>query len=183
MIPPAIVIGVAALFGAAAMALPAVLGISPVLGLPALAAAALLGWLGAQPARLTLALVAMPVFTLTLLGFELPAATPLWIAPEIEHVLAAEGLSGKRIVSAGFHEPSLPFLAGTTTQLAPAGADAGLALTNGTADVAAVAERDLRSLEDELVLSGMTVRVLGRVHGFNYSRGRQTDVTLFQRSH
>ena len=178
-VPPAITLGVAGLLGIGAAALPAVLRLSPTLGIPALAAAALVGWLAAQRGRLTLALAAMPVFTLALLGFELPGAAPLWIAPQIEH--AIEAGDGHRLVSAGFHEPSLPFLAGTSTELAPSGADAARALANGAADVAAVAAPDLRSFTGVAADLGMKVRVLDDVHGFNYSRGRRTDVTLFGR--
>ncbi len=175
---PALTAAAAALLGAGAAALPDVAGAPPLLGIPALLAAGLVGWLALQPRRPALALAAMPLFTLVLLGFELPNTTPLWIAPQLEAALAQAGLADRPLAAVGFHEPSLMFLAGTDTILAPTGADGADALANGQAATAAVAGRDLPSFDAEATKLGLLTHPWATIHGFNYSRGRQTTLTL-----
>ena len=177
---PAITVAAAALLGGAAAALPAVAGAPLMLGVPALLAAALLAWLALRPDRPALALAAMPLLTLALLGFELPDASPLWIAPRLEAALARAGLASRPLAAVGFHEPSLMFLAGTDTVLAPTGADGADALATGQAAVAAVAERDLASFGAEAAKLGLLPYPWATVRGYNYSRGRQTALTLFR---
>ncbi len=179
MAAPGLTVTAALVLGIGAAVLPVAVGASPLLGVPAAVAAGLVGWLALQPGRPSLALVAMPLFTMALLGFELPNATPLWIAPRVEAALAASGLAGP-LATAGFHEPSLMFLAGTATILAPTGAVAARALADHTAMAASVARPDRAAFEAEAARLGVAVQPFGEVHGFNYSRGRRTDLTLFR---
>jgi 4-amino-4-deoxy-L-arabinose transferase-like glycosyltransferase len=177
-IAPALSVLVACVLGVAAAALAIAAG-APLLGIPALLAVGLLGWLALQPGRPGLALAAMPLFTVSLLGFELPEARPLWIAPQVEHALVAAGLAGQPLVSAGFAEPSLMFLAGTRTIFAPNGAAAAEALLDGRASAASVARPDMASFLDEAARIGLGFHAFGTASGVNYSRGRKTELTLF----
>ncbi len=165
---------------AGAVALLPVVHANPLLGLPALLAAGLVGWLVLQRRRPTVALAAMPLLTTALLGWELPRARPLWLAPQVEHELAAAGLADAPVASAGFHEPSLMFLAGTGTLLSPNGADAAAALASGRAGSAAVSDRDEASFQGAAARLGLPLHAFATLRGFNYSRGRGTSLTLYQ---
>ncbi len=179
---PSLTVAATLLLAACAAALPAVVGAPPMLGLPAALAVALVGWLSLRPGRPGLALAAMPLVSLLLLGFELPRTTPLWIAPRIEAALLRAGLGGQTLAAVGFHEPSLVFLAGTGTILAPTGTDGARALASGAAAVAAVARPDLAAFGTEAARLGLPLAAGNTVTGFNYSRGRRTEMTLFTRA-
>ena len=169
-----------AILGLGAALLPPVIHASPLLGLPALLAACLAGWLAVRADRPTLALAAMPLFTIALLGWELPQATPLWLAPRIEHALVDAHLADRPLAAVGFHEPSLMLLAGTATVMAATGTDGALALAQGRAGSAVVAERDEAAFEGEAARLGLQLRRLTTLTGFNYSRGRATRLTLYE---
>ena len=176
---PGITVAAACVLGVGAAALPLAVGAAPWLGAAAVLAVALVGWLATRP-RPVLALAAMPLVTIALLGAELPRARPLWVAPQVEAALQTAKLAGRTLVAVGFHEPSLMFLAGTDTVLAPTGVDGARALDAGTASVAAVAAADLPSFRAEVLRSGRALQTIGDVHGFNYSRGRRVDLTLLR---
>ena len=178
-VAPVLTVAAACVLGLAAAVLPVVAGAAPLTGLPSLLAAGLVGWLALRPGRPALAVAAMPLFTVALLGFELPDGAPLWIAPQVEHDLANAGLAGQPLASAGFHEPSLMFLAGTRTLLAPTGADAARDLAGGKAVAASVAKPDLSSFLAEAAALGLNVKAFAGASGLNYSRGRKTELTLF----
>ncbi len=179
-IAPCLTVAAAAVLGGAALALPVVIHASWLLGVPAALAAGLVAALASRPVRPTLALAAMPLFTAALLGWELPQASPLWLAPRIEQALVDAGLAGRPLATVGFHEPSLMFLAGTRTVLSPTGADGADALASGVAGSAAVAARDEASFQAEAVRLGLHLRRLATVDSFNYSRGRETDMALYE---
>ena len=168
----------AAVLGLGMAALPIAAGGNVWLGGPAALAACLLGWLATQTSRPTLAIAAMPVLTMAMLGFELPRLHPLWLAPAVTQAVSAAGLRGP-LVTAGFHEPSLMFLAGTGTELARDGGDAARLLADG-AGAAIVASQDLAAFQAEAARLGLAVRPRGQMSGFNYSRGRRTTLTLFE---
>ena len=178
-VAPALTVAVACLLGLAAAVLPVAAGAAALAGLPALIAAGLVGWLALRPGRPALALAAMPLFTVALLGFELPHTRPLWIAPQVERDLATAGLAGQPLASAGFAEPSLMFLAGTNTLLERSGAEAARDLASGKAAVASVAKPDLPSFMAAASGLGLDVKSFAEATGLNYSRGRKTDLTLF----
>ena len=171
----------AAVLAVGAVALPVVLHASLLLAAPALLATVLLGWLALQP-RPTLALAAAPLFTLGVLGWELPHLAPLWIAPQVEHDLLAAGLGGEPLAAVGFHEPSLMFLAGTATLMAPDAAAGADDLARGQAATALVDTRDAAAFQAEAARLGCATRALAVVDGFNYSRGRPMHLTLYAKA-
>ncbi len=178
-VAPGLTITAAALLGLAAAALPVVVHGSWWLGLPALIAAGMLGWLACQPARPGLALAGMTLFTAAMLGWELPRAAPLWLAPRIERALADAGLADRPLAAVGFHEPSLMFLAGSATIMSATGADGAAALASGAAGAAVVSTRDDPSFKAAALRLGLHLTSVATLQGFNYSRGRETDVTLY----
>ncbi len=161
--------------------LPAAIGMSVWSGAPAAVAVALVVWLAAQVERPVVALAAAPLFSLTLLGWELPRAAPLWIAPQVEQALVSHGRAGDVLGSVGFHEPSLMFRAGTATAMLPTGQAGAEALAQGRVATLLVSGRDEAAFESEAARLGLTPHAFATVAGFNYSRGRRTTLTLYTR--
>lgn len=162
---------VLALFAAA---LPIVTGAPPVLAAASVLAVLLVGVLAVR--RPVAALVAAPLLYTAVVGAELPGDAPLWIGPQVAalHPPAPFG-------AVGYHEPSLMFSAGTDTrwmETAGAGADA---LASGRLASVLVADRDLPAFTQAAAQDGIVPRALGRVAGYNYSRGRRVVLTLFGR--
>ena len=180
-VAPGLTLLTAALFGLAALALPIVIHAPWQLGVPALLAAGIAGWLAVRADPPTLPLAAMVLFTAALLGWELPRGAPLWLAPQIERALVEAKLADRPVSTVGFHEPSLMFLAGTGTVMSATGADGAQALATGLAGSAAVSARDEASFEAEARRLGLHPHILTTLHGFNYSRGRDTVLTLYSR--
>lgn len=171
-----------AVLAVGALALPAVLGMGVWPGVPAAAAVALATWLGTRTGGTVLALAAMPMMTLALIGWELPRAQALWIAPRVEQLLVSEGAGGGRVGAVGFHEPSLMLLAGTSTALPATAAEGARALADGTIDRLLVLDRDLPAFEQSARALGLAYAASGTVRGFNYSRGRWVTLILFRKA-
>ena len=120
-----------------------------------------------------------------MLGLELPALTPLWIAPRAEATLRqawpAWNPQGHGLLVAGYAEPSLMFLAGTDLTLLPAGPIAADLLADHPDDAALVAGPALAGFLAEAARKDITTQAVGQVAGYNYSRGKAADLTLFVR--
>ncbi len=164
-----------------AVALPAAIGGAAWLGVPVAAAVFVVVWLAARIDRPVSALAAVPLFTVTLLGWELPQATPLWIAPRVEQALVSAGRDGATLGAVGFHEPSLMFLAGTSTAMLATGQAGAQALADGQVATLLVSERDTVAFEAEAARLGIAPRAFAVVSGYNYSRGRRAALTLYMR--
>jgi 4-amino-4-deoxy-L-arabinose transferase-like glycosyltransferase len=169
------------MLGGAALALPVTIGMPPWVGVPAFVAVAIVAWLAIRTDRPVGALAAAPLLTLALLGWELPQAMPLWIAPQVAQALVSAGRSEDVIGAVGFHEPSLMFLAGTSTMMLPTGQSAAQALANGQVGTVLISELDEAAFKSEATQLGMAPHGFAVVSGFNYSRGRRTALTLYIR--
>lgn len=161
-----------------------------------LAAAGLLAWVGWGALRrkdlATLAaagLILSPVITGALLQGVLPRAEAFWIAPRVVAALDAHwAATGGRppaeerpFATAGFHEPSLVFLAGTDTRLVANGQEAAQHLAERPRGVALVRERYQAAFMAEAARLGIGVRAVGTVAGLNYSRGQRLTLVLYAR--
>jgi 4-amino-4-deoxy-L-arabinose transferase-like glycosyltransferase len=164
--------------GAAALALPIVLRQPWWIGLPAVAAAFLVVWLAARN-RLALGLAACVPLYGAILQVELPALTPLWIAPRVEQALRQDWPAwnslGDGLAVAGYAEPSLMFLTGSHTQILANGAQAAAALRDGSASLVIVTDREMPAFTRA---AGTGPHTLAEITGFNYSRGRWVTLTL-----
>jgi 4-amino-4-deoxy-L-arabinose transferase-like glycosyltransferase len=174
----------AGLLGVAAAALPVLLRPEfsrfALLGLPALAAAGVIGWLGTRPDRLAAllgSLLAMPLLTWSLLGVELPAATPLWIAPRVEAALRAHGATG--FAAVGYAEPSLMFVCGTDTRMLTGGGAGAAFLAAAPGRVVLVEARDRAAFLAAAQADRIAPHPFAEVDGFNYSNGRRVALTLY----
>jgi 4-amino-4-deoxy-L-arabinose transferase-like glycosyltransferase len=107
------------------------------------------------------------------LGATLSRLDAIWLAPRVAQAVAASG--GGPLASAGFHEPSLPFLLGTNTQLVRDGAEAAAFLAATQGGRALVRERDLPAF----LAARPDAHRLAEISGFNYSRGQRVRLFLY----
>jgi hypothetical protein len=122
----------------------------------------------------------MPLLTLALIGWELPQARPLWLAPQVERVLLSErGFKGP-LGSVGFHEPSLMLLCGTDTVMLASASDGATALHDGRVAGLLVSDRDTEAFRDASRRIGLSAKQVATFRTFNYSRGRWMEIGLFE---
>jgi 4-amino-4-deoxy-L-arabinose transferase-like glycosyltransferase len=137
------------------------------------------GWLRRSATALTAG-----AFGLYLLAFQLvfPQLETIWLSPRIASaVVAARPCSDSVLVSAGFTEPSLVFLVGTDTVLTGNGAAAAKVLAENSCALALVDQNQNHAFLDQAALDGIQPTVIQAISGFNYSRGKNLTLTLYQR--
>ncbi len=166
----------------AVVALPTILGGGFDLGsLPAAAgivlATLLPAWLAIRgrlmTAAMALALAAGATYP-TVFHAVLPSLDRMFVSRSVAHVVDTLAISAP-VAAAGFHEPSLVFLLGTATELTD-GAGAAAHLARVPNSVAVVADREQDAFLAAARAAGLAPVEVGRVDGFNYSRGK--DVSL-----
>ncbi len=161
--------------------------VSPVALLVAAAGAALFGWslhakrLTAQAFAASLATGAILLHAATF-GLVIPALDSVWVVPRLVAAIERQaGCPNPQIAAAGFHEPSLVFLAGTSTDLvfAPAAADF---LQAGGCRVAIVEARVEPEFLARLATLGRHAVLRERVTGFPIGRLRRVDIGIYMAS-
>lgn len=184
----------AALVAALALALPVAAGGGIPWGTPvAVIVLAGLVWAVLRAADVMRALPAMllaaPVLYAALLEGVLPRVEPVWISPRVVAAAAtwwaANGgrppAETRPFASAGFHEPSLVFLAGTDTRLVRDGAEAARHLAERPRGLALVRDRYDGVFRAEAERLGIVPRAVATIEGLNYSRGQRLRLTLYAR--
>jgi hypothetical protein len=126
------------------------------------------------------ALAAMPLLTWSLLGFELPRATPLWIAPLVCAGVDATPHPGG-FAAAGYAEPGLMFLCGTETKMLPDGGAGARVLAGAPGRLVLVEGRAEPGFEAASAGLGIRPAAIAAFSGFNYSNGRHVVLTLYER--
>jgi 4-amino-4-deoxy-L-arabinose transferase-like glycosyltransferase len=173
----------------------AAIGITPYLmktvswwGILAAVLALLAGWLGSGvkpalpplPRVFAATLSAAGAFGL-LTAFVLPGLKPIWLSPQIAaDFKAAKPCPTSRLVSVGYAEPSLVFLAGTNTLLTDA-KGAAETMASDKCTVAVVANRSVDAFLKALPVSRQSLDKVGTVKGINYSKGTEKLFILFRR--
>jgi 4-amino-4-deoxy-L-arabinose transferase-like glycosyltransferase len=104
----------------------------------------------------------------------------LFLSPRLLATARLANCSRPEIASAGFHEPSLVFLAGTSTRLTTA-PDAADFLRLGKCRVAFVTQRDAVAFDQRARETGLLYTRLGEVRGLNYSNGRRMAILVLAR--
>jgi len=112
-------------------------------------------------------------------GIVLPALTPLFPSVELARALRSVECRQPRAAAAGYHEPSLVFMAGTSTLLtdAPGAADF---LAQGSCRFALIESRHERQFAQRAEQAGLRYAVVTRFEGYNYSQGRRIAMTIFR---
>src|SRR6516225_538568 len=153
---------------------------------PLLAAAMIFGlfawWLyeNNHAERSLLNAVAAAVFlAVAIYGVVVPSLTTLFPSAEIARALRNVRCVGPKAVAAGFHEPSLVFMTGTSTLLAD-GSGAADFLNQGNCRFAVIEQRSERSFVQRAEAIGLRYNVASRVDGYNISQGRSVSISIFR---
>jgi len=116
----------------------------------------------------------MPVFT-----FVLPSVKGIWLSREVFKTLeSSAGDSRPILASVGYHEPSLVFLLGTQTRIDSLG-EAIKDMEGRKITHVLVSEDEREILTREAEKRGIKLRFIKRIRGFNYSKGRWMNLSLY----
>lgn len=116
---------------------------------------------------------------LTVYGIVLPALTPLFPSVQLARALRSVECRQPRAAAAGYHEPSLVFMAGTHTLLTDASGAADF-LSQGSCRFALIESRHERQFAQRAERTGLRYAVVTRFEGYNYSQGRPIAMTIFR---
>lgn len=133
---------------------------------------------GAEHSLLRAVTAALLVY-IAVLGAIIPLMRPLFPAPQLARVLAAAKCDEPRAVSAGYHEPSLVFLAGTSIVLTH-GAGAAEFLNNGECRYAFVESRQERAFAHRASAIGLRYDLVTHVRGFNVNGMRSLTIAVYR---
>jgi 4-amino-4-deoxy-L-arabinose transferase-like glycosyltransferase len=112
-------------------------------------------------------------------GIVVPSLTPLFPSAEIARVLRNVVCVGPKAAAAGYHEPSLVFMTGTSTLLTD-GSGAADFLSHGSCRFALVEARSERAFAQRAEAIGLRYNVATRVEGYNFSQGKPISVAVFR---
>jgi 4-amino-4-deoxy-L-arabinose transferase-like glycosyltransferase len=125
------------------------------------------------------AAVAALFLSVAIYGVVVPALTRLFPSAEIARALRNVVCVGPKAVAAGFQEPSLVFMTGTSTLLTD-GSGAADFLSQGSCRFALVEQRSERGFAQRAEAIGLRYDVASRIEGYNISQGRAIVVTIFR---
>src|SRR5580692_10948030 len=112
-------------------------------------------------------------------GVVLPALTPLFPSAEVARALRNVVCVGPKAAAAGFHEPSLVFMTGTSTLLTD-GSGAADFLAQGSCRFALIEQRAERNFAQRAEAIGLRYELASRVEGYNISQGRPISIAIFR---
>ncbi len=161
-------------------------GDSGVLAWPFVAAAIVFGlrawWLysadGAERSILRAGIASICV-AIAVYGVIFPSLSSLFPSAVLSDVLKNSGCKDPVAAAAGFHEPSLVFLAGTPTRLTD-GAGAAEFLRGGSCRFAFIDQRVERSFAQRADAIGLRYAPGPRIQGVNISGGREVTIAVFR---
>jgi len=125
------------------------------------------------------AVVAAMFLAAAIYGVVLPGLTPLFPSAEIARALRNVVCVGPKAAAAGFHEPSLVFMTGTSTLLTD-GSGAADFLGHGSCRFALVEQRSERTFAQRAEAIGLRYNVADRIEGYNISQGRAISIAIFR---
>ncbi len=116
---------------------------------------------------------------LCIYGVVLPSLLPLFPSVQIARSLRSVECVGPVAAAAGFQEPSLVFMAGTSTLLTN-GSGAADFLLQGSCRFALIEAREERAFAQRAEDIGLRYAVGDRIDGYNISQGRAISVAVFR---
>ena len=125
------------------------------------------------------AAVASLFLSVAVYGIVVPALTPLFPSAEIARALRNVVCVGPKAAAAGFHEPSLVFMTGTSTVLTD-GSGAADFLGHGSCRFALVESRSERGFAQRAEAIGLRYNVATRIDGYNFSQGKAISIAIFR---
>jgi 4-amino-4-deoxy-L-arabinose transferase-like glycosyltransferase len=143
----------------------------------------LLAWRLYEPERaeqsLLRAAVASTLTVVALFGLVIPSLNPLFPSATLARVIRATACNDPLVAAAGFHEPSLVFLFGTSTRLVDA-ADAAEFLRGGECRFAFIEARQERNFAQRADAIGLRYSLQWRFDAINIGSGRATTLVMFR---
>jgi 4-amino-4-deoxy-L-arabinose transferase-like glycosyltransferase len=112
-------------------------------------------------------------------GVVMPSLNTLFPSAEVAHALRNVACVGPKAAAAGFHEPSLVFMTGTSTLLTD-GSGAADFLAQGTCRFALVEQRTERAFLQRAEAIGLRYNAPTRIDGYNISQGRAISIAIFR---
>lgn len=112
-------------------------------------------------------------------GVVVPSLTPLFPSVQIARALRNVECVGPAAAAAGFQEPSLVFMIGTSTLLTN-GSGAADFLLQGSCRFALVEWREERAFAQRAEAIGLRYNAGARIDGYNFSQGRAISVAIFR---
>ena len=125
------------------------------------------------------AVIAAMCLAIAVYGIVLPSLTTLFPSAEIARALRNVVCVGPKAAAAGFHEPSLVFMTGTSTLLTD-GSGAADFLGQGTCRFALVESRSERGFVQRAEAIGLRYNVATRIEGYNISQGKAVSIAIFR---
>jgi 4-amino-4-deoxy-L-arabinose transferase-like glycosyltransferase len=125
------------------------------------------------------AVVAAIFLNAALFGAVIPALTPLFPSAEIARALRNVVCVGPKAAAAGFHEPSLVFMTGTSTLLTD-GSGAADFLNQGACRFALVESRSERAFAQRAEAIGLRYDIATKIDGYNFSQGKAISISIFR---
>ena len=125
------------------------------------------------------AVVAALFLAITVYGVVLPSLATLFPSAEIARALRNVVCVGPKAAAAGFQEPSLVFMTGSSTLLTD-GSGAADFLNGGSCRFALVEQRTERSFVQRAEAIGLRYNVAKRIDGYNISQGRPVSIAIFR---
>lgn len=125
------------------------------------------------------AIAAAAFLAIAIYGVVLPALSTLFPSAEVARALRNVACVGPKAAAAGFHEPSLVFMTGTSTLLTD-GSGAADFLAQGSCRFALVEQRSERAFAQRAEAVGLRYDVASRIDGYNISQGRAISITIFR---
>ncbi|MGL4262713.1 MAG: glycosyl transferase, partial [Afipia sp.] len=112
-------------------------------------------------------------------GVVVPSLAPLFPSVQIARALRSVECVGPAAAAAGFQEPSLVFMVGTSTVLTN-GSGAADFLLQGSCRFALVEWREERAFAQRAETIGLRYNVASRIDGYNFSQGRAVSIAIFR---
>jgi 4-amino-4-deoxy-L-arabinose transferase-like glycosyltransferase len=116
---------------------------------------------------------------IVIFGLVIPSIAQFFPSVALSNVMRQSACSEPTAASAGYHEPSLVFLAGTSTRLTD-GPGAADFLGGGPCRFAFVEQRHERSFAQRADVIGLRYSPQARVEGFNIGNGRSVSIAVYR---
>jgi hypothetical protein len=125
------------------------------------------------------AVAAAVLVMIAFVGIIAPSLRPLFPSATIARVLPMDDCDYRIMAAAGYHEPSLVFLLGTSIKLTD-GAGAAELLRGGYCRFALVESREQRAFAQRAEAIGLRYALGPRVEGINTNSGRAVSIAVYR---
>lgn len=133
---------------------------------------------GAERALLR-GMAASILISIGVFGIVIPSLSALFPSAAIARSVRGSGCASPQVAAAGFHEPSLVFLAGTSTRLIDSTGAADF-LRQGPCRFALIETRHQGGFLRRAEAIGLRYSPLPRIEGFNYAIGKSVTIAIYR---